>query len=124
MTAAAGDVRHVIPVLRMYDLPATCRFYVDYLGCSVVSQAGEPDGPDYLILALGEIRLHVPSFPGDGTPGPVVLFVTHSLDALHAELCAKGYPFMNPGIDPAPGGGREMTLIDPASNSLRLYEPG
>jgi catechol 2,3-dioxygenase-like lactoylglutathione lyase family enzyme len=124
MTSAAADVRHVIPVLRMYDLAATRRFYVDYLGCSVVSQTGEPDGPIYLILALGEIRLHLSSFPGDGTPGSVVLFVAHALDALHAELGTKGYPFMNPGIDPAPGGGRQMTLIDPASNSLRFYEPG
>ncbi len=124
MTSAADDIRIVIPVLRMYDLDATRRFYVDYLGCSVVAQTGEPDGPVYLILSLGGVRLHVSSFPGDGTPGSVVLFVTHALDALHAELASKGYPFMNPGIDPAPGGGRQVTLLDPASNTLRFYEPG
>jgi Glyoxalase superfamily protein len=40
---------------------------------------------------------------------------------LHAELHAKDYPFLNPGIEPAPGG-REMQLIDPFSNRLRFFE--
>jgi catechol 2,3-dioxygenase-like lactoylglutathione lyase family enzyme len=124
MPSAASDISTVIPVLRMYDLAATQRFYVDYLGCSLVSQTGEEDGPVYLIYALGEFRLHLSSFPGDGTPGSVVLIVTHALDALHAELHSKNYPFMNPGIDPAPGGGRQVVVIDPASNVIRFYEPG
>lgn len=123
MPSATNDIQTVIPILRMYDLAATRRFYEDYLGCSLKSQAGDGDGPAYLIYALGDIRLHLSSFPGDGTPGSVALIVTHALDALHAELHAKDYPFMNPGIDPAPGGGRQVTVIDPASNSLRFYEP-
>jgi hypothetical protein len=102
---------------------ATQRFYVDFLGCSLRSQTGQGDGPVYLIYSLGGIRLHLSSFPGDGTPGSVALIVTHALDALHAELHTKDYPFMNPGIDPAPGGGRQLVVIDPASNSLRFYEP-
>ena len=76
-----------------------------------------------MIVALGPVRLHLSSHHGDGTPGTAVLVVTRDLDGLHRELAAKGYPFMNPGIEPAPGGGREMIVIDPASNWLRFYEP-
>src|SRR5262249_61802 len=122
--SATDDIHTVIPVLRMYDLAATQRFYVDYLGCALRSQTGDGDSPVYLIYSLGEIRLHLSSFPGDGTPGTVVLIVTHALDALHAELQTKESPFMNPGIDPAPGGGRQVVVIDPASNVIRFYEPG
>ena len=123
MTWSGDQLKSVIPILRMYDVPATKRFYLDYLGCSLVHADGEGDRPIYLIFSLGPIRLHLSSHNGDGTPGTTVLFVTDELDALHAELGKKGYPFMNPGIEPAPGGGREMTLIDPASNHLRFYEP-
>jgi glyoxalase superfamily protein len=45
------------------------------------------------------------------------------LDAVHADLHMRGYPFLNPGIEPGPGAGRTMGLIDPASNGLRFYEP-
>jgi hypothetical protein len=30
---------------------------------------------------------------------------------------------MNPGIEAAPGGGREMIVIDPAADTLRFYQP-
>jgi hypothetical protein len=49
--------------------------------------------------------------------------MTPDLDGLHAELHERGYPFLNPGIEPGPSGGREMQLIDPASNRIRFYEP-
>ena len=51
-----------------------------------------------------------------------MLVEIRGVDALHAELREKGYPFLNPGVGPGPGGGREMQLIDPASNRLRFYE--
>jgi hypothetical protein len=51
-----------------------------------------------------------------------VLVVVRNLDALHAELHKRGYPFLNPGIEPGPGDSREMQLIDRASNRIRFYE--
>jgi hypothetical protein len=50
-----------------------------------------------------------------------VIIYTADLAALHAELHAKPYPFLSPGIE-AHGAGRVMTLIDPASNLLRFFE--
>jgi hypothetical protein len=39
------------------------------------------------------------------------------VDALHRELHARDYPFLNPGIEPH-GAEREMGLLDPASNPI------
>jgi extradiol dioxygenase family protein len=119
MTVALGPV---IPVLRMFDLDATKRFYVDYLGCTLDWEDGEGDRPVYLQISRGELVLHLSSHHDDGTPGGAVLVEIQGLDALHAELREQGYPYLNPGIEPGPGEGRQMELIDPSSNRLRFYE--
>jgi len=119
MTVSLGPV---IPVLRMFDVDATTRFYVDYLGCALDWQDGEGDRPLYLQVSRGELVLHLSSHHDDGTPGGVVFVEIQGLDALHAELREQGYPHLNPGIEPGPGEGRQMELIDPSSNRLRFYE--
>ena len=70
----------------------------------------------------GSARAVFPACPA-ATTGTAVLVELRNLDALHAELHQRGYPFLNPGIGPGPGNVREMQLIDPASNRIRFYEP-
>jgi catechol 2,3-dioxygenase-like lactoylglutathione lyase family enzyme len=111
----------IVPVLRMFDPAATVRFYCDYLGCQIDWQEGAGDRPVYLQVSRGNLVLHLSSHHGDGTPGTAVLIETENLADLHRELHATDYPFLNPGLDPH-GPGREMTLIDPASNLLRFFE--
>jgi catechol 2,3-dioxygenase-like lactoylglutathione lyase family enzyme len=112
---------HPVPVLRMFDVDATRRFYVDYLGCNLDWQEGEGDGPAFMQVSRGPVVLNLSSHHGDGTPGAVVLVFVTDVDALHAELHAKDYPFLNPGIEPH-GAGREMVLLDPSSNQIRFFE--
>jgi ribosomal-protein-alanine N-acetyltransferase len=116
------DVRAAVPILRMFDVAATLRFYVDYLGCTLDWQDGEGDAPVYMQVSRGDLVLHLSSHHDDGTPGTAVLVETAGVEELHSELAGRPYPFLNPGIEPGPGGGREMQLIDPASNRLRFYE--
>jgi catechol 2,3-dioxygenase-like lactoylglutathione lyase family enzyme len=111
----------VIPVLRMFDLQTTLRFYREYLGCQVDWQEGEGDRPIYLQVSRDDLVLHLSSHHGDGTPGTAVYIETQDAESLHRELHAKNYPFLNPGLE-RHGPGREMTLIDPASNLLRFFE--
>jgi ribosomal-protein-alanine N-acetyltransferase len=111
----------VIPILRMYDVAATLRFYCEYLGCTLDWQDGEGDGPVYLQVSRGALVLHLSSHVDDGTPGTAVLIETQGVEELHTDLHGRDYPFLNPGIEPH-GRGREMTLIDPASNRLRFFE--
>ena len=54
-------------------------------------------------------------------PGTAVYIETRDAEGLHRELHRKNYPFLNPGLEPH-GPGRQMTLIDPASNLLRFFE--
>ena len=120
----AIEVRAAIPVLRMHDVAVTKRFYLDYLGCTLDGEDGEGDAPVFMKVSRDAMRLHLSSHHDDGTPGSVVLVVISGVVDLHAELATKKYPFMNPGLEPGPGGGGlELQLIDPASNRLRFYEP-
>ena len=50
-----------------------------------------------------------------------MLVIVDDVEALHAELHSKDCPFMKPGIEPH-GVGREMVLLDPASNQIRFFE--
>jgi catechol 2,3-dioxygenase-like lactoylglutathione lyase family enzyme len=116
------DIRSVVPILRMFDVAATKRFYVDYLGCTLDWQDGAEDEPVYMQVSRAGLTLHLSSHHDDGTPGSAVLVHAGDVAALHAELRVRGYPFLNPGLEPGPGGGRELQLIDPASNRIRFFE--
>src|SRR4051794_24188144 len=120
--SVGASIQPAVPILRMFDLAATRRFYLDYLGCALDWQDGEGDRPIYLQVSRGELVLHLSSHSDDGTPGTAVLIEIDGVDALHEELRSKNYPFLNPGVGGGPGDGREMVLIDPASNRLRFYE--
>jgi catechol 2,3-dioxygenase-like lactoylglutathione lyase family enzyme len=111
-----------IPILRIHDVDSAKRFYVDYLGCAIDWQDGEGDRPVYMQVSRGGLVLHLSSHHDDGTPGTAVLCETRGVEELHSELRAKGYPFLNPGLEPGPDGGRELQLIDPFSNRLRFFE--
>src|SRR4051794_10423394 len=76
----------VVPVLRMSDVPATKRFYCDYLGCSVDWQEGDGDRPVYLQVSRDDLTLQLSSHHGDGTPGTAVIIYTEDLTSLHREL--------------------------------------
>jgi predicted enzyme related to lactoylglutathione lyase len=111
-----------IPILRMFDVEATKRFYLDYLGRQLDWEEGEGDCSVFMQVSRGPLVLNLSSHHGDGTPGTAVL-VVDDVEALHAELRDKGYRFMSPGIEPH-GVGREMELLDPDSNQIRFFQRG
>jgi hypothetical protein len=65
--------------------------------CRVDSQEGEADRPAYVQVSRGPLVLQLSSHHGAGTPGTAVLVETDDVQALHAELHAKNYPFPVPG---------------------------
>jgi catechol 2,3-dioxygenase-like lactoylglutathione lyase family enzyme len=107
----------------MFDRDLTVRFYVDWLGFGLDGEEGEAGGPRFLTVRRDDVRIHLSSHHGDGTPGAVLLIVVDDVEALHAELHSRPYPFMHPGIE-AHGAGRELVALDPASNQLRFFQPG
>ena len=71
----------------------------------------------YLQISRGDLILHLSNHHDDGTPGTAVLVETRGVADLHTELHATGYRHVLPGLEPHPRG-REVTVIDPASNRV------
>jgi hypothetical protein len=44
------------------------------------------------------------------------------IDALHAELTAKKYKYLRPGVEIAPWNAKCMEVIDPFGNRIRFNE--
>lgn len=109
-----------IPILRSFSEAKAREFYVDFLGFEVEwEHRFEPEAPLYMELRRGELTLHLSEHHGDGSPGVALLVQVDDLDALHAELNAKQYRNMRPGIEER-GWGREMTVWDPFGNRIRF----
>ncbi|HEY5335537.1 MAG TPA: glyoxalase superfamily protein [Mycobacteriales bacterium] len=119
-------VARVIPILRIFDEARARDFYVGYLGCSVDwEHRFDGQGPVYLQVSRGSLVLHLSEHHGDGTPGTTVYVGAVGVRELHAELHAKDYPYLNPGLGPSPGddkAGTCLTLLDPFGNTLRIDE--
>lgn len=113
-----------VPILRMFSLERTLEFYVDYLGFTVDWQHRFEDGlPLYMQVSRAGLVLHLSEHHGDGSPGANIRITTQGLEALHAELQAKNYRYLRPGLETEPWGERVVTLLDPASNRLQFVEP-
>lgn len=74
-------------------------WYVDYLGFAI----------DF------EHRFHAGA--------PLFMQVSRDVEALHAELQAKHYKYMNPGVDTTEWGTRDVCVIDPFNNRIVFSEP-
>lgn len=68
------------------------------------------------------MELHLSEHYGDGVPGSAVYIGATGIVAYHAELTAKKYKFLRPGIGPTPWGSLCMDLVDPFGNKLRFDE--
>lgn len=115
--------RRVVPILRIFDIGKAREFYVDYLGFTVDwEHRFSDDAPLYMQVSRGELVLHLSEHHGDGTPGSAVYVETSGVRFYHAELAAKDYGYLRPGVG-VDEIGTCMTLLDPFGNTLRLNEP-
>lgn len=114
--------QHPIPVLRIFDVQKARDFYVDYLGFTV-DWEHRFDGvtPLYMQISRGKIVLHLSEHHGDGTPGTVVYVHATGVEDLHAELQAKSYGYLRPGLDRSDGS-IGLSLRDPFGNELRIED--
>jgi len=106
-----------IPVLRVADYPAARAFWTDILGFALSEEGGEP--ARFGVFNNGAATVLVDGWHGADavqTAGWRAYFRCDDVDALAADLAAKGYPLDGP--TDAVYGMREITLRDPAGNLL------
>ncbi len=120
--APAIAFTQAIPILRIFDLVRAREFYADYLGFAVDwEHRFEPGTPLYMQVSRAGLRLHLSEHHGDGTPGTVVFVRMSGLRAFHAELAAKGYGYLRPGVEDD-GDSLQLQVIDPFGNRIRFDE--
>ncbi|HEY2708324.1 MAG TPA: glyoxalase superfamily protein [Caulobacteraceae bacterium] len=119
--AASVTFQNAVPILRMFDVAKAKAFYVDLLGFQLDwEHRFEPGFPLYMQVSRAGIRLHLSEHHGDGTPGTVVWINLTGLDALHAELRAKG---SHAGIEEGPNPDmRVLKVWDPFGSTIRFAE--
>jgi|ERR1051326_128642 catechol 2,3-dioxygenase-like lactoylglutathione lyase family enzyme len=112
--------KSAIPVLHVSSMAVAEKFYCDRLGFrqefAYRIDESNPD-PCYLGLMRDRVELHISSFPGDGVAGGVVFLLVDDVDALHAELVAKGVAITLAPTDQS-WGNREMYVKDADGNTV------
>lgn len=111
-----------IPIFRIFDVDKAMEFYRDFLGFSVdfEHRFGE-NFPLYCQVSRGTCVLHLSEHAGDASPGAKAFSWMRGIKTFHAELTAKDYRYLKPGLENAPWG-LQMTVTDPFSNRIAFCE--
>ena len=113
-----------IPMVRIFDVAKAHEFYLGYLGFSVDWEHRFGDNfPLYTQVSRGGLRLHLTEHAGDATPGGNMVVYMTGIREFHAELAAREYRYMKPGLQDE-GFGLEVHVIDPFNNHMRFMERG
>jgi uncharacterized glyoxalase superfamily protein PhnB len=113
-----------IPILRIFDVAKAKEFYLDFLGFKVDwEHRFDERAPLYMQISLDQLVLHLSEHHGDCCPGSTVFVTVNGLDAYHAQIRAKNYGYLRPGIEETFHRSKCMQLIDPFGNRLRFDQP-
>ncbi len=119
---AAIAFEQAIPIVRIFDVAKAHEFYLGFLGFAVDwEHRFGPNMPLYTQVSRAGLRLHLSEHAGDATPGSNMVVNLRGLRVFQAELIARNYRYMRPGIEEAEWG-LEMTVIDPFNNRIRFIE--
>lgn len=112
-----------IPIFRIFDEAKAREFYADFLGFQIDwEHRFEADLPLYMQVSRAGLTLHLSEHVGDACPGATVFVRMKGIEALHAELNAKQYKYLRPGVEIAPWKAKCMEVIDPFGNRIRFNE--
>lgn len=112
-----------IPLLRIFDPGKAREFYVGYLGFAVDwEHRFDVAAPVYMQVSRAGVTLHLTEHHGDCTPGSTVFVRVTGLREYHAELAAKRYGHLRPGVSPTFHNSIGMEVTDPFGNRIRFDE--
>ena len=113
----------VVPILRIFDVAKAKEFYVDYLGFRIEwEHRFEEDAPLYAQIVRDGLTLHLSEHHGDACPGSTVYVEMSGIAEFHAELAAKNYRYLRPGLETTFYGTRSIETTDPFGNRIRFNE--
>ena len=116
-------VQQTIPTLRIFNVEKAKEFYVDFLGFAVDWEHRlEEVAPVYLQVSRAGLLLHLTEHHGDACPGSTVFVRVSGLHDYHAEISAKGYGYLRPGVQSTFHDSLQMEVIDPFGNRIRFDE--
>ena len=111
------------PIFRIFDVAKAKEFYLDFLGFTLDwEHRFEPQLPLYMQVSRDGLVLHLSEHHGDACPGSTVFVRVRGLAAYHAQLLAKNYPYLRPGIERTDRGSLCVAVIDPFGNRIRFDE--
>ena len=128
------DIHGVAPLLQVFDMPTSLRFYRDVLGFEVWASSTPGDNCDWCGLRLhgGEIMLNT-AYEADNRPAKPdpsriashrdigLYFGCEDLDAAYHNLREHGIELKEPSV--APYGMRQLSFQDPDGYGLCLQWP-
>ena len=113
----------VIPIIRIFSVEKTHEFYMGYLGFKVDwEHRFEPSLPLYMQVSRGSLLLHLSEHHGDSTPGSKFFVHMTGVREFHAELKAKNYGYLRPGLEKEEWGATTVTVTDPSMNRIVFAE--
>jgi uncharacterized glyoxalase superfamily protein PhnB len=116
-------IKIAIPLLHISNPVSAENFYCNQLGFkkTFTYQPFGETGPCYFGLIRDNVRIHLSSFPGDGTPENAVVLVVDNVDTLYDEFLAKNVQIHLAPTDQS-WGNREMYIKDGDNNSIRFTQ--
>lgn len=127
-------LKGMAPLLQVFDMPASLRFYRDLLGFEVVQASGTGDGVDWVLLRLNDIELMLntayekpnrpftPDLNRQAAHGDTTLyFGCPDTDGTYSYLIDKGLDIEKPVITGY--GWKALSLIDPDGYHLCFHYP-
>ncbi|PGZ58134.1 glyoxalase/bleomycin resistance/extradiol dioxygenase family protein [Bacillus cereus] len=108
----------ITPIFRIFDIEKAKLFYLDFLGFKLDWE----HMPLYMQISLHDAVIHLSEHHGDASPGGAIRVKIDNVKEYHAVLLSKEYAYSNPDIEKTPWGTIELTVIDPFSNRITLYE--
>jgi glyoxylase I family protein len=128
------SLKGIAPLLQVFDMPTSIRFYKDLLGFTIAQSSGEGDDVDWVLLQLNDIELMLntayekPDRPTKPDPArkeahrdTILYFGCPNIDATYSYLIDKGLNVEKPIITGY--GWKALNLSDPDDYQLCFHYP-
>lgn len=128
------DIRGVAPLLTVFDMPTSLRFYREVLGFELVSHSGRGENSGWCLLRLNRVDIMLNTAYDDGArpesfdPARIaahrdtaLYFGCEDLDGAYQYLRSKGVNAKEPIV--APYGMKQLYVTDPDGYCLCLQWP-